>query len=1336
MLFGAVLAMAGSVVVVDSGTVSADHDTTYTTIDINQNGGDIHSEWAVMSGDLLFFDSEDREHGRELWVLDTSTEKAKLVVDLVPGSGGSDPSDAVAYDGMLLFNASDADGDEHAYRTDGTAAGTVQLGDWIIGDPVVFDGSVYFGANVPDEDPSGEGGVGDELFRWSLAGGLELAEDLNTGSSSSSPDELTVVEGATGDWLFFFAYTPGLGDELVRFDPAGSEIANTESGSSSIDATRLVAAGEELYAVDDGFYAVTDVEVATFDATAVTEHPGIGSSVVRDAVGTDDGVYLIGGAFPYVSVYWSVGGAAPTIVPDRCTYGPLIPFGDTVLFETTSYSSSGLCNGSSGYLVRASGSLAGTIELSHDRILPDGIVANEAGTQALFFGTDTSGERSLWRTDGTEGNAEPFLDIDEPDDSRVGLYGTTSDFGSTWWMLGSTPSDGTEWWATKGTVPGSSQVGTVSDRTADSGAQWFAGAGDLVVFAADDGTSGIDLWQYDPADGSTARIADLSEDDEYAEWFVSNGDRALFETDRSLYSTDGLTATDLADSAGFDDWGDFGAAGGRFFLSADLGAGADEELYVSDGTAAGTSLVKDINPIQSSYPGDFAAFGDNIVFAADDGSGDEPWFSDGTPAGTYRLADTVPGPADGDPRDFTVVGDLLYFIVDDDQLWQSDGTPGGTSVVSPTDGVTTAGTINDIATAGGKLFVTDDDDDERLWVIDGATTTLLELTFEFDLDTATDLNGLLISDSYDGDEGDEPAVSDGTPAGTFQIPVDPGDGGFEMYDIVAGTHAAFMVGQNDDSDYQLWRTDGTAGGNMLIADFGYDYLEYGVDSDAYLRLIGDLLFASGDLPDIGGEAMIIDVGPHVPGAPTGVSGVAGVAGDGTVTVSWTAPADDGGAPITGYTVTASPGGKTCTTTGGTSCTVKNLTNGTAYTFRVTATNRAGTSAKSAKSASVTPSGDPVAINPIDPARYWDTRDEATFDGDYRNTGRLDDGDVHKIRIAGRGGVPDDATGVVANLTVIFPDGPGFATIYPCTTTVPNASTLNYGPGDVVANNTIVPLDANGDVCVSTLRGADYALDINGFTPADSPVVGINPTRYLETRGTESTFDGESLGDGRTGDDAVVEVQIAGRGDVPADATAVIVNATIIFPDGPGFATLYPCGDVPTSSNINYAAGTVTPNGAITQLSASGTLCIYTLRSADVILDVSGYIPAGVDSIETRSPDRFLDTRLGESTVDGESAGEGRNGAGESIEVQITGRAGIPNDATAAIVNLGIIFPDGPGFATLYPCGTVPGTSNLNHTSAGVVLANNAVVRLSPTGSICIYTLTGADLILDVTGHLV
>jgi hypothetical protein len=71
-------------------------------------------------------------------------------------------------------------------------------------------------------------------------------------------------------------------------------------------------------------------------------------------------------------------------------------------------------------------------------------------------------------------------------------------------------------------------------------------------------------------------------------------------------------------------------------------------------------------------------------------------------------------------------------------------------------------------------------------------------------------------------------------------------------------------------------------------------------------------------------------------------------------VSWQAPASDGGSPITVYTATASPGGKTCSSTKALWCTITGLTNGTAYTFTVKATNAIGTGPASASSRPVTP----------------------------------------------------------------------------------------------------------------------------------------------------------------------------------------------------------------------------------------------------------------------------------------------------------------------------------------------------------------------------------------------
>jgi len=129
----------------------------------------------------------------------------------------------------------------------------------------------------------------------------------------------------------------------------------------------------------------------------------------------------------------------------------------------------------------------------------------------------------------------------------------------------------------------------------------------------------------------------------------------------------------------------------------------------------------------------------------------------------------------------------------------------------------------------------------------------------------------------------------------------------------------------------------------------------------------------------------------VPGAPTGVNATAGNA---QATVTFTAPASNGGSDITGYTVTSNPAAGTDTDAGTTNLThtITGLTNGTPYTFTVTATNAIGTSAASAFSNSVTPAADtqPPTItitSPESDKTYFNT--QKTLDITYTLTDNLD-----------------------------------------------------------------------------------------------------------------------------------------------------------------------------------------------------------------------------------------------------------------------------------------------------------------------------------------------------------
>ena len=149
--------------------------------------------------------------------------------------------------------------------------------------------------------------------------------------------------------------------------------------------------------------------------------------------------------------------------------------------------------------------------------------------------------------------------------------------------------------------------------------------------------------------------------------------------------------------------------------------------------------------------------------------------------------------------------------------------------------------------------------------------------------------------------------------------------------------------------------DPRVNGNQGNADGGNNgiqamYVDQGTQT---LYLAGAFLHWNGTTGTTHQSLIAFSFAPSTPTAPNAPTGVSATAGDTTASVSWTAPGD-GGSPITSYTVTPSPADGTVTMTGPTSATVTGLTDGTTYTFTVTATNLIGTSDPSAPSNQVTP----------------------------------------------------------------------------------------------------------------------------------------------------------------------------------------------------------------------------------------------------------------------------------------------------------------------------------------------------------------------------------------------
>ncbi|MDT0167309.1 hypothetical protein Q9R32_17285 [Actinotalea sp. AC32] len=197
--------------------------------------------------------------------------------------------------------------------------------------------------------------------------------------------------------------------------------------------------------------------------------------------------------------------------------------------------------------------------------------------------------------------------------------------------------------------------------------------------------------------------------------------------------------------------------------------------------------------------------------------------------------------------------------------------------------------------------------------------------------------------------------------------------------------------------------------------------------------------------------------------------------------------------------------------------------------------------------------------------------------------------------------------------------------------------------------------------------------------------------------------------------------------VPADATGVVLTVTTVRPTSVGNVVVYPEGhDVPATSTVNLSPGRDVANTAFVALPPSGRIC-YLVRGPGrpgVVVDLTGYLRDG-SGVELTAPRRLEDR----STVR----------SGSPVTVQVTGRAGVPDGATAVVLNVTAARTTSGGHLRMWAAGApVPATSTLNYLRGGD-RATAAVVALSPDGALA-YRSQTADggpvrVVLDVVGYV-
>jgi ELWxxDGT repeat protein len=803
--------------------------------DVNTTAAGSHPSGFVNFNGAAYFFADDGRHGVELWKTDGTSGGTQLVTDLNPGSASAgltfSPS-PVVLGGAMYFFADSGAGGLRLWKSDGTAGGTTPL------TPAAPGAVAYVNQAAADS-----------------AKGLVFFVDPSTGQLWKTDGTTTAaVKDGHGNPINF-AFDPAVVGSAVYFGGQQSGSSGSQAGLWKTDGTQggtslVNAIGGSISDLTDvggtAYFVVTtpvgngwkDVALWSSNGTAANTKQlhdfgavsVTGPSPVTDLTAFNGKLYFAaedGTASPDLGTELWVSDTTGTRMVKDIRAGAGNGLGatpDLTVFNNSLYFLADSGAGQSLWRT-TDGTAAHTTQVQDGQghaILATAVLSAVNGS--LYFAGSNAAGSGLWKTDGTA-SGTTFV---ESTSISAALAGSSAAVNGRVVFPAYDSGHGTELWANTGLVA------DINPRTSSEPVA-ITNINDTAFFLADDGNpsdGAVQLWKNDGTPGGLHLV-------------------------RSFASGPAAGLAGAAPSRLLN-------VGGTVYFFAYDGNPADGavQLWKSNGTAASTVLVKGFTPRQDGPFGyldglasTLTAVGGTVFFVADDGAhGLELWQTDGTAGGTTLVRDLNPGPGGSDPGGLTAVGSTLFFTASDGThsgLWQTDGSTttfvqaGASNLVNvngrlfftapdahnvpalwQTSGGSPAlvaslgqGNSARLLTAAGSTlyFVLDGAGPESLWASTGAggtTAALHAFSTGQPLSELTAVGSTLyFIDNASG--GTQLWASKGTAAGTAEVAPVSSAAGFFGLTNVGGT---LYFAASDADGQELWTSNGTAGGTARVQD--------------------------------------------------------------------------------------------------------------------------------------------------------------------------------------------------------------------------------------------------------------------------------------------------------------------------------------------------------------------------------------------------------------------------------------------------------------------------------------------------------------------------------------